>query len=376
MDLVKKYRPTKISQVIGQPEAVTILKGVLKKPDEINPVTLFCGPHSTGKTTLAWLLALYGNCADSQKGEACRKCESCLNIIKAIQNGTDGRSVIEKPVSDRGIDAIRALESQARYRCQDRYRWFIIDEVHNLTKQAFDAALRLWEKPPAQARFILCTTVPEVLPNTVRSRNFIFELNKIPPEVTAKKLLFPICKREKFDVDKDALLKIAKTVSGHPRDALNLLAQWVAALEGGATHADMPKVMPRLDAAAPYEAIEHYCKAVVHGKVGKALYVLRYTTGHEYFIGRVIETLQQILYRWVHPEHLADPRAEQSIAAINPAMPKEAKLKLQYMIDMGQVLKICLDAQDRIKQYRCNNQAVLEAAAIEITGITAGWDKR
>jgi len=162
MDLVNKYRPTKLSQVIGQDAAVAILRGVLKRREEINPVSLFCGPYSTGKTTLAWLLALYANCKDPQaEGEACRKCESCLSILQAIRKGTDSRSVIEKPVSERGIDAIRSLESQARYRCQDRYRWFIIDEVHNLTKPAFDAALRLFEKPPAQARFILCTTAPE-----------------------------------------------------------------------------------------------------------------------------------------------------------------------------------------------------------------------
>lgn len=376
MDLVNKYRPTKLSQVIGQTEAVTILRGVLKRHEEVNPVTLFCGPHSTGKTTLAWLLALYANCADPQDGEACRECESCLNIINAIKNGTDGRSVIEKPVSERGIDAIRSLESQARYRCQDRYRWFIIDEVHNLTKPAFDAALRLFEKPPKQARFILCTTVPEALPGTIRSRNFVFELQVIAPEVTAKKLLYPICRREKFEIDKDTLLKIAQKVGGHPRDALNLLAQWVAAQEGGAEPADVTKMMSKLDAAAPYEAIRHYCKAVVHGKVNKALYVLQYISGHEYFIDRVIETLQQILYRWVHPDHLADPKYERDIMEIDPTIPKEPKTKRRYIVEMGKVIQICLDAQDRIKQYRCNNQAVLEAAAIEIACITATWDSR
>jgi len=376
MDLVNKYRPTKLGQVIGQTEAVTILRGVLKRREDVNPVTLFCGAHSTGKTTLAWLLALYANCEAPQDGEACRECASCLNIIEAIQNGTDGRSVIEKPVSERGIDAIRALESQSRYRCQDRYRWFIIDEVHNLTKSAFDAALRLWEKPPKQARFILCTTAPEVLPPTIRSRNFIFELQRIAPEVTAKQLLWPICKREKFDIPKDTLLKIAQKVSGHPRDALNLMTQWVAASEGGAEPADVSKVLASLDAAAPYEAIRHYCRAVIHGRVGKALYVLQYMQGHDYFIGRIIETFQQILYRWVHSDHLADPRYEGDIAEFDPVVPKETKAKQRYIREMGQVLKICLDAQDRIKQYRCNNQAVLEATAIEIVGVTHDWDER
>ncbi|KKN30878.1 hypothetical protein LCGC14_0829530, partial [marine sediment metagenome] len=326
--------------------------------------------------TLAWMMALYANCSDPRDGEACRECDSCLNIIKAIQNGTDGRSVIEKPVSERGIDAIRALESQARYHCRDRYWWFIIDEVHNLTKPAFDAALRLWEKPPQQARFILCTTAPEALPRTVLSRSFIFNLEKIPADVTAKKLLWPICKREKFDIGKDTLLQIAEKVSGHPRDALNLLTQWIAASEGGVEPEDIPKLLSSLEASAPYEAILHYCKSIVHGKTNKALYVLNYMTRHEYFIDRVIEQMQQILYRWVHAEHLADVRYEDDMMEINPVVPKEPKAKRQCIIEMGQVLRLCLDAQDRIKQYRCNNRAVLEQLAIEITGITAAWDAR
>jgi len=374
MDLVNKYRPTKLSQVIGQPDAVMTIRGVLRRREEVNPVTLFCGPYSSGKTTLAWMLALYANCSEpGEDGEACRKCDSCLNIIKAIKEGTDGRSVIEKPVSERGIDAIRSLETQARYACQDRYRWFIIDEVHNLTKPAFDAALRLFEKPPKQARFILCTTEPETLPGTIRSRNFIFELQKIEPATTAKRLLWPVCKQEKFKVSRDVLLKIADKVDGHPRDALNLLSQWVAAIEGGAEPKDVSRMMAKLDTAAPYEAIRHYCKAILHGKVGKALYVLQYTKGHEYVIGRVIEMLQQVLYRWVHADHLADPRFEQDILAIDPPMPNDNKIKRQYIVDMGKVLQVCLDAQDRIKQYRCNNQAVLEAAAIDISTITASW---
>jgi len=156
---------------------------------------------------------------------------------------------------------------------------------------------------------------------------------------------------------------------------LNLLTQWVAASEGGIEPEDVPKVMASLEAAAPYEAIRHYCRAVVHGKVGKALYVLQYATGHEYFIDRVIEMMQQILYRWVHAEQLADVRYEADIVEINPAMPKDAKLRRQCIDEMGTVVKLCLDAQDRIKQYRCNNRAVLESLAIDVSHITSSWDK-
>lgn len=373
MDLVNKYRPTKLAQVIGQDAAVATLRGVMKRRGEINPVTLFCGPHSTGKTTLAWLLALYANCKKPQDGEACRKCSSCRNIIRAIQHGIDGRSVIEKPVADRGIDAIRALESQARYKCQDRYKWYVLDEVHNLTKPAFDAALRLFEKPPRQARFILCTTAPEALPATIRSRNFVFSLQTIAPEVTAKKLLLPVCKREKFKVEKKTLKMIAEKVHGHPRDALNLLAQWVAATDGGAKPEDAPRIIRGLDAAAQYEIVERYCKAILHGKTLVGIYALQSVTAHEYFIGQVLELLRQVMYRWVSNDkvQLGDGRWDRAVAEVAP-LPVPKKLKA-FLLAMGEVLQVYLDAQDRIKQYRCDNQAVLEAATIEVASLVGTW---
>lgn len=371
MDLVNKYRPTKLSQVIGQEAAVTIIRGALKSGDDINPVTLFCGPHSTGKTTLAWLLALYSNCEQPNKGEACGKCGSCQNIIAAIRAGTDGRSVIEKPVDERGIDAIRTLADQSRYRCRDRYRWYILDEVHNLTKPAFDAALRLLEKPQGDTRFVLCTTAPEALPKTIRSRNWVYHLQAIDPEVTAKKLLWPIVKKEGFeDIDRKTVMDIARRVDGHPRDALNLLAQWAAAVEGGASPADAPRLMGAMESVAPYIAIQQYCKALLHGKkIAPALYALQHCDRHEYFVGRVLEVMREVLYRWLAPDKMGRPQMDRDIEQIG-GVPYQ-----RHVYQMPRVLEILLDAQDRIKQYRCDNQAVLEAATIDVFRITKEWSK-
>lgn len=371
MNLANKYRPTRLENVIGQDAAVATIRGVLKRREEVNPVTLFCGPHSTGKTTLAWILALYANCKDpTDNGDACRTCDSCANIIRAIREGRNAQAVLEKPVSERGIDAIRALESQARYKTPHRYWWFILDEVHNLTRPAFDAALRLFEKPPAQARFILCTTEPYSLPRTILSRNFIFNLKAIDPEVTARDLLLPINKREKFKLSEEAVLAIAEKVHGYPRDALNLMTQYVAAAEGGATPEDQARVLESLAAAAPYEAIQRHCRAIIQGKMSTAIYTLQYANNPEYFVGQILVYLQQVLYRWVSAERLADPRYDVAMEVIQPPDQKRGR---KLIGDLGLVLQTYLDAQDRIKQYRCDNQAVLEAAAIEAVGLTRGW---
>jgi len=372
MDLVNKYRPTKLASVIGQDAAVATIRGVLKRREEVNPVTLFCGPHSTGKTTLAWILALYANCQDPTKeGEACRKCASCENIIRAIKEGRNAQAVLEKPVSERGIDAVRSLEAQARYRTPHRYWWFILDEVHNLTRPAFDAALRLFEKPPAQARFILCTTEPASLPRTILSRNFIFNLKAIDPKVTARDLLWPVNTREKFGLDKSTVMAIARQVNGHPRDALNLMTQYVAAAEGGATPEDQERTLSSLAAAAPYEAIQRHCHAVVGGKLNTAIFMLQYAANPEYFVGQIIVNLQQVLYRWVSTDKLADPRFDAAMEVIKP--PKSSPERISAL---GQVLRIYLDAQARIKGYLCDNQAVLESAAIEAVEVTKRWDTK
>ena len=371
MDLVNKYRPTKLSQVIGQDAAVKIMQGVLKRHEDINPVTLFCGPHSTGKTTLAWLLALYANCEQPDNGEACRKCSSCKNIIKAIREGRDALSVIEKPVSERGIDAIRQLQSQSEYRCASRYRWYILDEVHNLTPQAFDAALRLFEKPPKQTRFILCTTEPGKLPATIMSRNFIFSLQAIPPVVTARQLLAPICKREGFDLPKKILMQIASAVHGHPRDALNLLAQVVAAGEGGLNISEIPKTLERLEAALPYVTVRKYLTSVFAGRYGGAVGVMPYVTNPDYFIGQVIQNLQQVLYWWTDPQ-MVTPPYDRAIADIKPP---DRSVAIRHIQDLGKMMTVCLDAQHRIKQYSNDGKAVLEAATIQMVAITHTWKK-
>ena len=363
MDLVSKYRPTSLEDVIGQDAAVAALRGMLRSGN-VPPTVLFSGPHSTGKTTLAWILAMSANCVQlDDSGDACGKCPSCVKTIKAIRNGTNTASIIEKPVSDRGIDSIRELQKSTSYKSSHKYWFFIIDEVHNLTKQAFDAALRLFEKPPKQARFILCTTEPHVLPATILSRSTHYRLNAIQPKVTAKELLFPVCKKEKAEVPNKILLQVARSVQGHPRDALNLLSQVIAAGASNFDIKDMSALITSSEVATPYIAIQRYCTSVFEGKYGNALLAASRVGSVEYFVGQVIQTMRLVMQSYIGNK-LLDQTKEWMLKEVR--VPNIDPIKPEHIEALGQMLDICLDTQARVKTYLCDNAALVDAMTIRL----------
>jgi len=299
MDLVNKYRPTSLNQIIGQDAVVATLRGDLQRDDDLNPTTLFCGPRSTGKTTLAWILALYHNCMNrSPLGDACRECASCKSIIDAVREGRSKTiAVMEKPVTERGIGAIRDLEELARFRCEHRYRFIILDEVHNLTPQAIDGALRLFERPPGQTRFILCTTEPGRLKDTFFSRLVTYRLASIPIEDTAKRLLWSINKRENFGLDQETILSIARSTDGSPREALNLLSQVSAAKQGGMDPSQFQGLVAASEHAKPYIAVKQYCNALLAGQASNMLALAAQFDSYDYLVQQVLVTLNLAIRR-------------------------------------------------------------------------------
>jgi len=158
------------------------------------------------------------------------------------------------------------------------------------------------------------------------------------------------------------VLEIARTVNGHPRDALNLLAMWAAAIEGGTAPEDVPRLMKTVEAVQPYVAIQQYCKGILTGKLKLAFKALQHCGHHEYFVGQTLELLREVLYRWMSHEHFSRPQYDRDMQAIDP--PGTGNIRA-----LGRALEILLDAQDRIKQYRCDNQAVLESATIEVVAL-------
>ncbi|MEK9167487.1 MAG: DNA polymerase III subunit gamma/tau, partial [Patescibacteria group bacterium] len=165
--LYRKYRPNQFSELVGQDHIRGSIESMLKS-NQIGHAFLFSGPRGTGKTTLARLLARVVNCVGKKKGvEACGECEICLEI----QNNQSVDVIEIDAASNRGIDEIRDLREKIAFApARSKYRVYIIDEVHMLTKEAFNALLKTIEEPPAHAIFILATTELHKVPETIISR--------------------------------------------------------------------------------------------------------------------------------------------------------------------------------------------------------------
>ena len=216
--LYRKYRPTDFSSVVGQNEIKKILSTAISQGN-ITHAYLFSGPRGTGKTTTAKILAKMVNCEHLVDGEPCNKCNSCINLF----NSND---VIEiDAASNNGVDEIRDLREKATLvPSVCKYKVYIIDEVHMLTTQAFNALLKILEEPPKHVIFILATTEYHKIPLTITSRCQKFQFNKLEIEDIVKRLR-EISDLEKINIDDDALYEIAKISDGGMRDSINFLDQ-------------------------------------------------------------------------------------------------------------------------------------------------------
>ena len=218
-----KWRPQLFSDLIGQDHVTKTLTNAFKK-DRVAQGYILTGPRGVGKTTTARIIAKALNCAKSLDGVPCNNCNNCQEI-------TDGRNldVIEiDGASNRGIEEIRNIREQIKYTPMNApYKIFIIDEVHMLTNQAFNALLRTLEEPPSHGKFILATTDIHKVPSTIISRCQRFDFNRIT-EASIRQRLKIIFKDEKIVVDDDSISAIARKSDGSMRDALSIMDQVIA----------------------------------------------------------------------------------------------------------------------------------------------------
>lgn len=216
--LYRKWRPQVFADVSGQPQVTVTLKNELKN-NRINHAYLFTGSRGTGKTTCAKILAKAVNCLDLQNGDPCGKCQNCIDF----QEGNLLDVVEMDAASNRGIDDIRLLIEEAAFSpSKGKYRVYIIDEVHMLTDQAFNALLKTLEEPPAHVVFILATTEVHKLPQTILSRCQRFDFHRIAPEDIADRLEF-VAKQENITITREAALLTAVIADGAMRDSLSIL---------------------------------------------------------------------------------------------------------------------------------------------------------
>jgi DNA polymerase III subunit gamma/tau len=253
--LARKYRPQKFSEVIGQEHVTRTLKNAIEQGRTAHGY-IFSGHRGIGKTTVARILAMALNCrsADHPVAEPCGICESCTEIRAG--NAVD---VIEiDAATNRGIDEIRELREAARYRpARDRFKIYILDEAHQITDAAFNALLKTLEEPPGHVVFMLATTQPEDIPQTIRSRCQHFSFRAVRFEEIMGQLR-DLVGREQLEADDDALALLAEAGDGSMRDALSILDQAIASSTGRLT-ADSVR---QLVGAAPSGVLEEVMQAV------------------------------------------------------------------------------------------------------------------
>lgn len=219
----RKYRPKTFEKMVGQKAIVQTLQNAIKT-NRVAQAYIFSGMRGVGKTTLARILAKALNCKIGITPEPCNTCESCKDI-------DDDRSVDVLEIdgaSNRGIDDIRALRDAVKYKpLHSRYKIIYIDEVHQITREGFNALLKTLEEPPAQTVFILATTEFQKVPATIVSRCQHFEFKKLSHKEIINHLLY-IAKEEKLTISPSGLNLIAEAAEGSMRDAQSLLDQAVA----------------------------------------------------------------------------------------------------------------------------------------------------
>ncbi|MGB7601638.1 MAG: DNA polymerase III subunit gamma/tau [Candidatus Sulfotelmatobacter sp.] len=256
--LARKYRPQKFSEVIGQEHVTRTLQNALEQGRTAHGY-IFSGHRGIGKTTVARILAAALNCRSSDKpvAEPCGICESCTEIRAG--NAVD---VIEiDAATNRGIDEIRELREAARYRpARDRFKIYILDEAHQITDAAFNALLKTLEEPPDHIVFMLATTQPEDIPQTIRSRCQHFSFRAVKFDAIVAQLR-DLVGRENIEADDDALALLAEAGDGSMRDALSILDQAIASSSGKLT-ADSVR---NLVGAAPAHILAEVMRAVARG---------------------------------------------------------------------------------------------------------------
>ncbi len=248
----RKWRPQSFDQIVGQEHITTTLKNAIKQ-DRVAHAYLFCGPRGIGKTTTARILAKALNCAKGPTPSPCNKCVSCIEITES-----KSMDIIEiDGASNRGIDKIRNLKENIKFSPQHgQFKVYIIDEVHMLTTEAFNALLKTLEEPPAHVKFIFATTAAYKVIPTILSRCQRFNFRRLSSHDIARKLK-EIAKKEGVSIEEAALFNIVRQSAGSMRDAESLMDQLATYCKNKITAEDTSNILGLVEQDRLYQFAQH-----------------------------------------------------------------------------------------------------------------------
>ncbi|MFW6309389.1 MAG: DNA polymerase III subunit gamma/tau [bacterium] len=265
LTLYRKYRPQQFKDLVGQDYVVKTLKNALKNQRTVHAY-LFAGPRGTGKTSTAKVFAKALNCKDETSIEPCTECDNC----KKIESGQSIDVIEIDAASNRGIDEIRELREKVKfYPGEGKYKVYIIDEVHMLTTVAFNALLKTLEEPPENVVFILATTEPHQVINTILSRCQRFDFSLLSVSDIVQRLIH-ICKTEEVTYEKDALNLIAHSSNGGLRDAISILDQAISYTDGDLRVELLSEMLGKINK----EILNQFIELIVEKNTAEALQLL------------------------------------------------------------------------------------------------------
>lgn len=294
--LVQRYRPKTLDEFIGHYQVVKQLKGMFVNRRIVRSMLIY-GNTGEGKTTIARMIGRYVNCQNlSESGELCLKCDSCKAVVHPDIHEMNA-------ASDRGIDQIRKLEAQSKYMPRFNFRVFILDELHQCTPQALQAFLKPLEEPPAKSIWILATTNPEKLPDTILGRCLKLPLTHVPKE-DLEKYLLNIAEKEKVKVPKKIISKIVAITNGQPRNSLQALESVINLILAGEKDFDIENVVSQLLGLANKSHVYKYLLSVYLKKFTGAFRVIEDITNYEPFLKQVMFYHVKALYHLTSADKL------------------------------------------------------------------------
>ncbi|MDY7039309.1 MAG: DNA polymerase III subunit gamma/tau [Chloroflexota bacterium] len=353
--LYRKWRPKTFDEVVGQEHVTRTLRNALRD-GRIGHAYLFAGPRGTGKTTTARLLAKAVNCLADAEQRPCNECAICV----AINEGRLLDLIEIDAASNRGIDEIRDLREKVVFRpTEARYKVYVIDEVHMLTNEAFNALLKTLEEPPPHVIFVLATTEPHRLPATVLSRCQRFDFHRIPLSGILGRLE-RIAATEGLQVEKEALELIARSATGSLRDAESLLDQLGS---GGDEEIKVDQVRAMLG-AVPAQVVSHVVEHLVAGEVAPGLEAINRSIDEgidpRQFTRQIVEYLRSLLLLKVGDEAKLLDVADESLEEMRR---QAGRLSLRRMV---RALKLFNQASLDLRSG-LQPQLPLELAFVEAT---------